>query len=943
MSEQIMINAVPRSEIGSNRARNIRNENMVPAVIYGNEKELLKEWIAQKAPYRKHWSFVPVKKVKTPLIENEWAANDIDKFILKKMLKTKLTPNPVNFDHRLFRRISFLLNGLPPDDSSFEKFRAGKLTYSEYVDQLLNSSSYGEHMAVMWLDSARYGDTNGMQYDNSRPIWPYRDWVIKAFNANMPYDQFLTEQVAGDLLPNSDISQKVATGFLRCNVTTNEMGAIEEEFKARNAKDRVNTTMLAFTGLTFNCAECHDHKYDPISQKEYYELLAYFNNIDGLAVGFPYERADAPIIPVLGKDENKVYQALNDQSEKQLKQMAKLKENSADAFWWWHYQTMASPPKVIFLMGQLESFFPFDEKEGTVTYNLINEEACNVKGIPFRNKGKFGNSLRFNSRAYVISQTAGRFKKNDEISLGFWINPEEENKGTVLGRFDSIKQKGWKLAIDDGRISFHMKGSEKDGMEITSQSQVELDKWSHVALTYDGKEKAAGIRIYINGKPVKTETVSDNLSGSIGLKGDMLIGIENQVGWLVYCSVDEVFTAKKLLTQKEINDISQFKSASRLALIPPDQLTPKFKKELLDYYLKFHHKEYSSVYSEYLKVTEQIQEIISRSDTTMVMKEKEEPEETFILDRGDYERKGEKVSRKLPAFLNPNKKTYLSSRLGLAQWLLDKEHPLTSRVIVNRIWQHFLGYGLVRTPEDFGNQGEYPTHPELLDHLANFLVENNWDLKKLIRYIVSSSTFKQSSELNKIKKISDPENIHYSYFKRSRLPAESIRDQALFLSGLLVEKVGGPPVFPYQPPGLWKEVTFDISNTKKYEQSVGEGNYRKTIYSFWKRNLPPPSMTIFDAPYRQNCSLNRNSSNTPLQALVLLNDPQFIETYNKLSNNLKFSEKDDTSYVENLFLKLYRRLPSRNELNYSLLLLKTEKNHLLIHSLMNTDEFISID
>ena len=409
--------------------------------LSAQEKKLLEEWINIKAPYGTHWSFIPPSPVSAPDIKDEWLSNDIDKFILAGMKTSKLKPNPVNFNYQLLRRVSFLLNGLPPNDKTFDLFLKGKLKYDDYLEQLLSSPAYGEHMATMWLDSARYGDTNGMQYDNSRPIWPYRDWVINAFNSNMPYDQFLTEQIAGDLLPKPTTSQKVATGYLRSNVTTNEMGTIEEEFKARNAKDRVNTTMLTFTGLTFNCAECHDHKYDPISQKEYYELLAYFNNIDGLAAGFPYERSDPPIIPVLDEENNKIFEALNQKAALLTKQMEKIKQNSADSFWWWHYQTMASPPKVIFLMGQLESFFPFDEKEGTVTYNLINEEACNVKGIPFRNKGKFGNSLRFNSRSYVISQTAGRYKKSDEISVGFWINPEKENKGTVIGRFDKIKQK----------------------------------------------------------------------------------------------------------------------------------------------------------------------------------------------------------------------------------------------------------------------------------------------------------------------------------------------------------------------------------------------------------------------------------------------------------------------------------------------------------------------
>ena len=902
------------------------------------EKTLLEKWIADNAPYGEHWAFSPPQKTIPPDFSDKWISNDIDKFILSKLNSSELQPNAIKYDHRLFRRISLMLTGLPPSLKDLENFKRGNLPYPKYVNQLLSSKSFGEHFASMWLDSARYGDTNGMQYDSSRPIWPYRDWVINAFNANMPYNQFLTEQIAGDLLPNPSIQQQIATGYLRCNVTTNEMGAIEEEFKARNAKDRLNTTMTTFAGLTVNCAECHDHKYDPISQKEYYQMIAYFNNIDGLAKGFPYERSDAPTINLVDNEKFEQKKNLSATISKLEKNMEDIKSKAKDSFWWWHYKTMSSPPQVIYLMSKLDSFYPLDEKEGTIANNLIKENGDSIKGIPFRKKGKYGNGLGFNARSYLICKQVGKFKYNKPFTVGMWINPQKDNDGTIIGRFNSVTQKGWKVTIDNGYVSVYLQSKTDNALQIISKKSLPINKWSHIAVSYDGSSSSKGIKIYIDSLLTDTKIIKNNLTSEIQISSSMLIGYETHREWLAYCTLDEIFTSTNELNEKQIQAISKFKAASRFALVPPNELAPKYKSELFDYFLKYHHKEYSLLYEKTVKIKNTIKDITNNSPTSMIMKEKIYPEKTFILDRGNYEKKLSQVKRALPEFINISNQSFPKNRLGLAQWLTHKKHPLTARVIVNRIWLQLLGSALVRTPNDFGLQGLYPTHPKLLDYLANYLTHNNWDIKKLITLIVTSSTFKQASIINSIKKNKDSKNKLYSFYKRRRLTAESIRDQALSVSGLLVNKLGGPPVYPYQPSGLWNEVTFDISNTHRYRQSVGENNYRRSIYTFYKRNLPPPFMSIFDVPFRQNCTLQRIESNTPLQALVLLNDPQFVETYKHLSNNLKKKLN-----VETIFKRLFFRDPTPEELKLSLEFVNENNFYLFIHSLMNTDEFISVE
>lgn len=912
--------------------------------LTNSEKNLIKQWVSEGAKYDKHWAFIAPKKVSPPDLKDKWFSNDIDKFILKKLKKDKIEPNKVVFDHRLFRRLSLITTGLPPDDEDFIKFTNGELHYEAYLEQLLEKSSFGEHWATWWLDGARYGDTNGIEYDNSRPIWPYRDWVIKALNENMPYDQFLTEQIAGDLIPHSTLSQQVATGFLRCNVSTNEQGSIEEEFKAFIAKDRLNTTMSVTTGLTVSCAECHDHKYDPISQKEYYQLLAFFNNIDGMVVGQPFDRSDPPLVPLVSENDYK--QILN--WEKAIKHsnmvIEQARKQAKDDFWWWHYKQQTQPNKTIYLISKLDNYFPLDETEGTFTYNIITEHKCNIKGLMTRLNGKYGKAQGFRGSSFIDCLNVAKYDINSKFSIGCWLLPETGNVGTVAAKFNSQLSKGWKIRISNNKISFHLNSSKDQSIKIITHNPIPQGKWSHINITYNGSGKASGLKLFINGNEVKVTVESDNLNESFLVENNLKIGSESIEDNLLYTLVDEFYTAGFELSKEQIQLISQFDADYRYALLPPNSIPQNYKAKLFEYFLKYVYQKSSAVYRDKSKMEEEIGAILKNSVTTMVMKEKENQEPTFILDGGKYDSPLKEVQRSTPAFLPEFESKLPKNRLGLAMWLTNPRHPLTARFIVNRIWQNIFGRGLVKTVSDFGIQGDFPTHPELLDYLANDFIENDWNIKQLIKKILNSSTFKQSSDSSKLKSKHDPENDLYSSFSRRRMTAEMIRDQALKLSNKFNSDLFGKPVFPYQPPSLWSEVTADVSNTKHYKQSKGKDNYRRSIYTFWKRNFPPPAMSIFDAPSRQTCTLSRKTSNTPNQALVLLNDKQFTELYKEIANSTKQHNLSPKDKIHEIYLKILFRKPSEEELTLCLdFFSRNQTLHSLVKVLMNLDETISIE
>lgn len=891
------------------------------------EKSLLKLWVNEGAAYEAHWSFQIVRNPPSPDIQNSWISNDIDKFIFKKLTSLNLAPQPVKFDHNLLKRVSFKLTGLPPSQEDLKLLNQGELNYKDYVNRLLASPAYGEHMATFWLDGARYADTNGIEYDNSRPIWPYRDWVINAFNQNMPYDQFITEQVAGDLLPNSKLSQKIATGFLRCNVTTNEAGSIEEEFQVRYAKDRLSTTMTAITGLTAACAECHDHKYDPISQKEYYQLLAYFNNLEGKAVGQANKPANDPVILTDSKKFQKLNK-LNDEKVLLEKQLSNIRNKSLSHFNNWHNANLTSPSKALYLLNDFELYFSFDETENDDIINIIDDKAGLFRGPLNKVDGRHEEGIKCTGAFYVDCPKTSVYDQDSTFSAGFWARPDhEDSSGEVLGQFYDVK--GWKIEINDGFVDFTLANSKESALIVRATQKLPLDTWNHVVVTYDGSGSASGVKFYINNKENSSEVRQSSLKGSTRLNAILRVAV-----FLENVTIDDVFITKKILSEDQIPIISNFHAASRLVHYKLQDLSDRNLKRLENYYFGNQHLESTKQFETFQKVQNELFLLKKYSDQSLVAVEKDKPKVTHILLKGDYQRKGAKVNRQTPEFLPAMNVNSPNNRLGLAKWLTDKKHPLTSRVLVNRIWLKIFNRGLFSTPDDIGIQGAYPSHPELLDYLSTYLMESNWNIKKLVRLIINSSTFKQQS-------LSGNKFHSYNSFPKHRLSAEEIRDQLLILSEKINKKIGGKPVFPYQPPGLWFESTADGSNTKIFKQSKGNDNYRRSIYSFWKRSLPPPSMSIFDAPNRQTCSMSRQETNTPLQALSLMNDPQFIELYEAIIKRT-MEKGSNVEKINFLFKTLYFRIPKPKEF---ILIQGLESNKdlaIFIHALLNTDEFISI-
>ncbi|MCM8528142.1 MAG: DUF1553 domain-containing protein [Lentisphaeraceae bacterium] len=892
------------------------------------EKKLLQQWLQEGARYQKHWSFEDIKQNFPQNIKNPWISNGIDSFILKKLNELKLNPQPVIFEHNLLRRASFKITGLPPSPEDLDLLNQGSLNYRDYTKKLLESVSYGEHMATFWLDGARYADTNGIEYDNSRPIWPYRDWVINAFNSNMPYNQFIIEQLAGDLLPDSSLSQKIATGFLRCNVTTNEAGSIEEEFQVRYAKDRLNTTMSAITGLTVACAECHDHKFDPISQKEYYQLLAYFNNLEGKAVGQPNKPANEPLV-LTDADKNQLFIDLKAEKSSIEKKIISIREKNLNQFKEWHKANLTVPSKALYLLNQFELFFSFDETEDDdEVLNIIDDNKGQLRGPILKVDGKHEQALKCTGAFYVDCPKTSLYDQDSKFSAGFWLRPDkDESSGEVLGQFYDVK--GWKIEVIDGVIQFHLSNSKESALKVQSKDKLPRDIWKHVTVTYDGSNTPQGVKFYINGEEKESVVTQQSLKGSTTLNAILRVGL-----FLENVTIDDVFITKNILTQNEIQIISNFKAASRLVHYKPSDLSSRNLKRLENYYFQNQQATSAQLFKESEKVINDIYLLKKYSNQSLVVIEKAGINETHILLKGDYQDKGEKVNRRTPEFLSKLPLPKPNNRLGLAKWLTDKDNPLTARIIVNRIWHKLFDRGLFKTLDDIGIQGTYPTHPELLDFLSTYLIKNDWDIKKLVSLIINSSTFKQQAL---------PGNMfsHYNSYPKHRLSAEEIRDQVLYFSSFLNSKLGGPPVFPYQPPGLWYEITADGSDTKTFIQSKGSDNFRRSIYTFWKRSLPPPSMSIFDAPNRQTCTLSRQTTNTPLQSLSLMNDPQFTELYDAILKQTQ-SFKSYKEKINFIFNKLLYRAPNTKEILLSQKITSEKDLQIFIHALTNTDEFITI-
>jgi hypothetical protein len=840
----------------------------------------IRRWIEDGAEWEKHWSFVPPVRPEVPNLQNgAWARNPIDNFVLARLEREGLQPSREAEPRTLIRRVTLDLTGLPPTPAEVEDFVNDRSSnaYEKVVDRLLASPRYAERMAIRWLEAARYADTHGYQADGQRDMWRWRDWVIDAFNRNMPFDQFTIEQIAGDLLPGATLQQKIATGFNRNHRTNGEGGIVEEEFRVEYVADRVETTSTVWLGLTTGCARCHDHKYDPIKQKDFYQLFAYFNNLPerGLVYNFgneePYIKAPTAehkqkLAELDAKVERaeKTYTALGDKLKKAQRKWEKSLRGAEPLDW--------SISNGLVLHAKLDGNEKIDGcSDGT---------PCELPLVP----GRIGRARTFDGARFVnLGEDIAKFDYLDPFTLAAWINPASPDGAIVTRTEDYLEGEGYAFYVMDGKLRLHITRRWTDiSLRVETADPIELNRWQHVMVTYDGYRKGSGVKMYVDGRPRKLNILFDELSYPLGPKEPVRIGAGGGPKYRFKGAIDDVRVYNIALSPEEAATIPLLEPVNELAAIKPQARTqPQADKLAFCFLDRFAPEEIRAARQTMLDARVERNKYFNSIPTVMVMKEGP-PRDTFILKRGAYDAHGEKVTAAVPDWLPPMDPSWPNNRLGLARWLVSPTNPLTARVTVNRFWQMLFGTGLVKTVEDFGAQGEWPIHPELLDWLATEFMSKGWDIKGILKTIVMSATYRQSSAVTPDLLQKDPENRLLAHGARLRLPAEMIRDQALDISGLLVEKIGGPSVKPYQPPGLWQE----LAGGKGYEADKGEGLYRRSLYTYWKRTIAPPSMVVFDATSRETCTVRETRTNTPLQALTTMNDVTYVEASRKLAERM---------------------------------------------------------
>jgi hypothetical protein len=879
-----------------------------------DEIALLRRWIEQGAEWKKHWAFIPVADTPVPDVKNrKWSRNDIDRFVLARLENEGLKPSPEASKERLLRRVTFDLTGLPPSLAEIDAFLVDKSpgAYEKVVDRLLGSPSYGERMAVEWLDVARYADTYGYQADRFNHLWPWRDWVISAFNRNVRINDFILWQIAGDLLPGATREQKIATAFNRLHRQTNEGGSVDEEFRVEYNADRVHTTAGAFLGLTMECARCHDHKYDPISQKDYYRLFAFFNSTDESGLYSHFTDAIPSPTVLLYKDdaEEQKHAALKQTIAAQEAALAAYRVSAIPAFEKWR-ATVMELPSVRGLIGH----YSFDE--------IVKGRAANLAGTNHSAKldgqksvtGKFGQALQFDGEDSVKIEKFADFKRTDPFSFGLWINIAEELPEIVVLHHQQAGSdagyQGYQLVLEDGRASFALVHFwPGNAVKVRTKDKLKLHEWLHVGITYDGSSRAAGLKLFLNGQPAATEVVRDHLFKDFANGQPLTLAARFRGRGFKDGMIDELKVFDRCLTPLEVEISSSVSSPSPLNGERAGAGGEE-RQKLFDYYLANFDDGYTKRLAELKKLGDDENTFINRIPEIMGMGDLPTPRPTYVLKRGAYDAHGEIVEPATPESILPLDPNLPRNRLGLARWLIDPQNPLTSRVLVNRYWQLFFGRGLVVSTENFGLQGALPSHPELLDWLAKQFMDSGWDLKALHRLIVTSATYRQSSQASPELLARDADNKLLARGPKNRLTAEMLRDGSLAASGLLAQKIGGPSVKPYQPEGVWEETA-----GSKYEPDKGESLYRRSLYTFWKRTAPHPMMTTFDASERNNCTVRRQVTSTPLQALVLLNDPQFTEAAQRISERaLKEGGASPAGRITFTFRLLTGRKPSSREL-----------------------------
>lgn len=839
--------------------------------------ETLRRWIDEGAVYEPHWAFAPVEETAVPA----GADHPVDAFIRERLAREGVEPAPEAEKEALLRRVAFDVTGLPPDLDAMDAFLADTApgAYERAVDRFLASPAYGERMANEWLDAARYADTFGYQADVASNMWPWRDWVIEAFNKNLPYDDFARWQLAGDLLPNPTQEQRLATAFNRLHRQTNEGGSINEEYRQEYIADRVRTFGMTFLAMTFECARCHDHKFDPISQREYFSLSAFFGTIDESGIYSHFTNAVPTPSMLLYKDgETAEHARLRDEVTSAEAELRETREAAGARFrdWLEAGGFAIEPPAPAVRL-------PLDAIAEGKTPEIAAGKDTKLSGapdLPVVEETDRGQALRFSGDNAVEVVEAGAYSRTDPFTVALWMRAPAFEPRQVVLHYSKAREdagsRGWALELDDGRpvlrLAHFWPGN---AIEVRAVDALPTGEWAHVAAAYDGSSRAGGVTLYVNGRAAAVEIVRDKLYKDITYESSdpkaLTLGARFRDTGFKDGLMDDVTLYDAALTPFEAAAIAGPVDWSAAAEEAAHSEAPE-AHPLFDYYCARIDPPMAEAQANAQAARKAESAFVQTVTEMMAMEEMANPPATYLLARGAYDAPTEPVDADTPAAIMPFGPERPRNRLGLADWLLDEANPLAARVAVNRYWGLLFGRGLVETPEDFGSQGALPSHPELLDWLAARFVESGWDVKAFMKLLVTSETYKQDARPRPELAERDPFNILLAQGPRTRLSAEAMRDQALFASGLLVPVLGGPSVKPYQPEGLWEDASW-----AKYEQDHGEALYRRSMYTFWKRTVPPPTMLTFDATSREVCIARREMTQTPLQSLTLLNETGFVE------------------------------------------------------------------
>jgi mono/diheme cytochrome c family protein len=865
--------------------------------------KLLRTWIAEGAEFRDHWAYeAPVKAPLPEVNQPGWTNNAIDHFVLAKLDEENLKPNQEADRGLLIRRATLDTIGLLPTPEEVDAFVADESenAYEKVIDRLLESKSYGEHRAHFWLDYSRYGDSAGLHADGHQNRWPYRDYVIRSFNEDKPFDQFTMEQLAGDLMPLKNIDQLVATGFIRNGINTGEGGTFLEELRVNLARERLEAFGAIFSGMSTTCAACHDHKYDPLSQEDTYQLSAFFNNINEKPSND--ENSNWPPFLSIPKPESmeEYNKVLAEKSA--LLEKIKTRESKLEYLIDQWLDSGGKPESVSAdkLVLHLKLDESTSEKLGS---NIIKNSAIHTEVKEFKSTGPSpiwgedtllwrGFRLASNTQ-FNLGELAG-FERDQAFSVSSWIKPRgtaarlgDVKKGVLIGKMSQESpHRGWNVYWEKGAILFQLShDSSNNLLSVEAPGRLApVNQWTNVCVTYDGSGKAAGVKIYINGKPVKTKITKDTLTASTKTEAPLWLARRHPAGEILQqTGYQEMRIYQRELNSEEVSGLQyEVHAAQILAEKSSADWTSDDSLIVSRFYFREIDTEMQSMQQQLTEMDKQLAVLSNKGVKTLVTEEADTVPYADVLDRGGYASRLNRVQPDTPHFLPPMPDGAPKNRLGLAQWVTMSENPLTARVTVNRMWQEVFGYGLVETSEEFGIVGDRASHPALLDYLAVDFMGNGWKIKRMYKMMLMSATYRQSAKASQFASAEDPKNRLLSHGPRFRMPAESLRDAALQSSGLLVNKIGGPSVKPYQPDGLW--ATSSAKNGKKYVRGKGEDLYRRSLYTYLKRTAPIPNMTVFDATDRTGFCARRQRSNTPMAALTLMNDPQFLEAARLLGN-----------------------------------------------------------